>query len=180
MTDATANGNGAMSRGDTAIPRVRCGGDTGRSSIRDPGWARIPIKRDTMTLGKSRCTHPPRCTIISNKPKMEKTISARRIETGGNQCYIGKFQIRGLSIILGQRERAGLRLTKMRRRKRWQQSHGIQLKEQVQPGPQEKQMKKNFISGSLLDTITLIYGPQIKEVTRTIRNGRIFLLFNRS
>lgn len=105
MTEATANGNGAMSRGDTAMPRVRCGRDTGRSSIRDPGWARTPIKRDTMTLGKSRCTHPPRCTIISIKPKMEKTISTRRIETGGNQCYIGKFQIRGLSIILGQRER---------------------------------------------------------------------------
>lgn len=175
MTEATANGNGAMSRGDTAIPRVRCGRDTGRSSIRDPGWARIPIKRDTMTLGKSRCTHPPRCTIISNKPKMEKTIPTRRIEIGGNQCYIGKFQIRGLSIILGQRDSP-----------RWEGGnddngvHGNQLKEQVQPGPQEKQMKKNLISGSLLDTITLIYGPQIKEVTRTIRKGRIFLLFLRS
>lgn len=124
MTAATVNGTGAMSREDTTMPRVRCGRDTGRSSIRDPGWTTTTttIKRDTMTLGRSRCSHPPRYTTISNKHKTEKAFSTKCIGPGGNQCYIDKFQIRGLPIILGQGERAGLRLTKMNNRKWWQRS----------------------------------------------------------
>ena len=122
MTAATVGDTGARSWGETAMLRVRCGRDTGRSSIRDSGWTRTTIERVTMTLGRSRCPHPPRCTTICSKPKMEKAFSTRRIGPRGNRCYIAKFQIRGLSIIFGQGERAGLTLTKTKIRKGWEQT----------------------------------------------------------
>lgn len=136
-TKATVNGTGAMSRGDTAMPRVRCGGDTGGSS-KGSGWTGATIERDTITLGRSRCpqqgiqqfpTSPKRkrFSLPGVSDQEETEITSENIKSGDWQSSWAR-----------ERE-----LTKMKG-KDDNRVHWKGLKEQFE----------NLISGRLLNVIT--------------------------